>query len=51
MIDADVTFDTDPAILRSFAFGRLSLRDAEAAGLRVNGDRRLAARFGRLFRP
>ena len=49
---ADVTFDADSAaILRSFAFGRSSLRDAEAAGLRVSGDRRLAARFGRLFRP
>lgn len=48
---ADVTFDTDSATLRSFAFGRSSLRDAEAAGLRVSGDRRLATRFGRLFRP
>lgn len=48
---ADVTFDTDSATLRSFAFGRSSLRDAEAAGLRVDGDRRLATRFGRLFRP
>jgi SCP-2 sterol transfer family protein len=47
---ADVTFDTDGATLRAFAFGRESLGDAEAAGrLAVVGDRRLAARFGRLF--
>jgi hypothetical protein len=32
------------------AFGRLPLAAAEAEGLlRVTGDRRLAARFGRLF--
>jgi DNA-binding HxlR family transcriptional regulator len=48
--DADVVFDTDVATLRALAFGRVNLSDAEAGGrLRVNGDRRLAARFGRLF--
>lgn len=48
--DADVTFDADPATLRAFAFGRLTLTDAEATGhLSVTGDRRLAARFGRMF--
>ena len=48
--DADVTFDTDAATLRAVAFGRESVADAEAAGrLTVAGNRRLAARFGRLF--
>lgn len=48
--DADVGFDTDVATLRAVAFGRTSLRDAEASGrMRVSGDRRLASRFGRLF--
>ena len=48
--DADVTFDTDAATLRSVAFGRESVADAETAGrITVAGDRRLAARFGRLF--
>lgn len=48
--DADVTFDTDVTTLRAVAFGRMTSRDAEATGrLRVSGDRRLAARFGRLF--
>ncbi|MDT4937734.1 MAG: hypothetical protein QOG80_1405 [Pseudonocardiales bacterium] len=48
--DADVVLDTDAATLRAVAFGRLPLAAAEAEGLlRVTGDRRLAARFGRLF--
>lgn len=48
--DADVTFDTDAATLRALAFGRESVADAETAGrLTVAGNRRLAARFGRLF--
>lgn len=48
--DADVTFDTDAATLRALAFGREPVADAEAAGrLTVAGNRRLAARFARLF--
>jgi DNA-binding HxlR family transcriptional regulator/putative sterol carrier protein len=48
--DADVTFDTDVTTLRAVAFGREALADAAAAGrIAVTGDRRLAARFGRMF--
>jgi DNA-binding HxlR family transcriptional regulator len=47
---ADVRFDTDIATLRAVAFGREPLAAAEAAGrMTVGGDRRLAARFGRMF--
>jgi putative sterol carrier protein len=48
--EADVTLDADVATLQAFAFGRVRLAEVEAAGrLRVTGDRRLAARFGRMF--
>jgi DNA-binding HxlR family transcriptional regulator len=48
--DADVVFDSDVTTLRAMAFGRVSLSDAEAGGrMGVSGNRRLAARFGRLF--
>jgi DNA-binding HxlR family transcriptional regulator len=47
---AAVTFECDVATLRSVAFGRLSVAAAVQAGrLAVSGDRRLAARFGRMF--
>ena len=46
----DVAFEIDMATLRAVAFGRESLADAEATGrITVRGDRRLAARFGRMF--
>ena len=46
----DVTLDTDMTTLRAVSFGRETLDAAEAAGrLRVEGNRRLAARFGRMF--
>jgi DNA-binding HxlR family transcriptional regulator/putative sterol carrier protein len=49
-LDADVTFETDMTTLRAVSFGRESMADAEKTGrLRVSGDRRLAARFGRMF--
>jgi hypothetical protein len=45
-----VTFETDVTTLRSVAFGRESITDAERDGrLTVNGDRRLAERFARMF--
>lgn len=44
------TLESDVATLRSFAFGRISLADAESAGLSVVGSRALARRFPRLFR-
>jgi DNA-binding HxlR family transcriptional regulator len=48
--DPAVTFETDVATLRSVAFGREPITVAEAAGrLTVNGDRRLAERFARMF--
>jgi DNA-binding HxlR family transcriptional regulator len=45
-----VTFDTDVATLRSVAFGREPISDAERDGrLTVDGDRLLAERFARMF--
>ncbi len=45
-----VTFDTDVATLRSVAFGREPISDAERDGrLTVDGDRPLAERFARIF--
>lgn len=44
------TLDGDVATLRAFAFARISLADAEAAGLSVGGSRAVARRFPRLFR-
>jgi DNA-binding HxlR family transcriptional regulator len=45
-----VTFDTDVATLRSVAFGREPISDAERDGrLTVDGDRPLAERFARMF--
>ena len=45
-----VTFDTDAATLRSVAFGREPITDAERDGrLTVDGDRLLAERFARMF--
>ena len=45
-----VTFDTDAATLRSVAFGREPISDAERDGrLTVDGDRLLAERFARMF--
>jgi DNA-binding HxlR family transcriptional regulator len=45
-----VTFDTDVATLRSVAFGREPISDAERDGrLTVDGDRPLAERFTRMF--
>lgn len=47
-----VTFDTDTATLRSVAFGREPISDAEKAGrLTIDGDRLLAERFARMFLP
>ena len=48
--DPAVTFETDVATLRSVAFGREPVAAAERAGrLTVDGDRRLAERFARMF--
>jgi DNA-binding HxlR family transcriptional regulator len=48
--DPAVTFESDVATLRTFAFGRMSLAQAEQSGrLTVTGSRRVAARFGRMF--
>ena len=48
--DPAVTFETDVATLRSVAFGREPVAAAERDGrLTVEGDRRLAERFARLF--
>jgi DNA-binding HxlR family transcriptional regulator len=45
-----VTFDTDVATLRSVAFGREPVTEAEQAGrLTVTGDRRVAEGFPRMF--
>ena len=45
-----VTFDTDAATLRSVAFGREPISDAERDGrLTLDGDRPLAERFVRMF--
>ena len=45
-----VTFETDVATLRSIAFGREPLTDAERDGrLTVIGDRRAAEHFARMF--
>ena len=45
-----VTFDTDVATLRSVAFGREPISDAERDGrLTADGDRLLAERFARMF--
>jgi DNA-binding HxlR family transcriptional regulator len=45
-----VTFDTEVATLRSVAFGREPISDAERDGrLTVDGDRLLAERFARMF--
>ena len=45
-----VTFDTDVATLRSVAFGREPVSDAERDGrLTVDGDRLLAERFAQMF--
>jgi DNA-binding HxlR family transcriptional regulator len=45
-----VTFDTDVATLRSVAFGREPISDAERDGrLTVDGERLLAERFARMF--
>ncbi len=45
-----VTFDTDVATLRSVAFGREPLTEAERGGrLIVTGDRRVAEGFPRMF--
>jgi DNA-binding HxlR family transcriptional regulator len=45
------TFESDVATLRSFAFGRSTLAEAEQSGrLSVTGNRRAARRFPRLFR-
>lgn len=45
-----VTFDTDAATLRSVAFGREPISDAERDGrMTVDGDRLLAERFARMF--
>jgi hypothetical protein len=45
-----VTFDTDVATLRSVAFGREPMNEAERDGrLTVQGDRSLAERFTRMF--
>lgn len=47
---AAVTLECDVATLRAVAFGRLSVTAAVQAGrLAVTGDRRVAARFGRMF--
>jgi len=49
--DAVVTFETDIATLRSFAFGRESLTEAESSGrLVISGSRAAAKAFPRLFR-
>lgn len=46
----EVTFDTDVATLRSVAFGREPISDAERDGrLTVDGDRPLAERFAQMF--
>src|SRR5215472_10992074 len=48
--DPAVTFETDVATLRSVAFGREPVAAAEQDGrLTVDGDRRLAERFARMF--
>jgi DNA-binding HxlR family transcriptional regulator len=48
--DPAVTFETDAATLRSVAFGREPVAAAERDGrLTVEGDRRLAERFARMF--
>lgn len=45
-----VTFETSAAALRSLAFGREPMTDAERDGrLAVHGDRALAERFTRMF--
>ncbi len=45
-----VTFETDVATLRSVAFGREPIAEAERAGrLTVTGDRHAAERFTRMF--
>ncbi len=45
-----VTFETDTATLRSIAFGRERITEAERDGrLAVHGDRSLAERFTRMF--
>jgi hypothetical protein len=45
-----VTFETDTATLRSIAFGRERITEAERGGrLAVHGDRSLAGRFTRMF--
>lgn len=47
---ADVTLVTDAATLRSVVFGGQSLAAAvRSGGLRIDGDRRVAARFARCF--
>lgn len=47
---ADVVFETDMPTLRAVSFGRQSPAAAERAGrLRIKGDRRRAAAFGRMF--
>ena len=47
---AAVTLETDAATLRSLAFGRESIAAAELDGrLTVDGNRRLAERFTRMF--
>jgi DNA-binding HxlR family transcriptional regulator len=48
--EAAVTFETGAATLRSIAFGREPMTDAERDGrLAVHGDRALAERFTRMF--
>jgi DNA-binding HxlR family transcriptional regulator len=48
--DPAVTFETDVATLRSVAFGREPVAAAKRDGrLTVEGDRRLAERFARMF--
>ena len=45
-----VTFETSVTTLRSIAFGREAVTDAERDGrLTVNGDRRTAMRFAQMF--
>jgi DNA-binding HxlR family transcriptional regulator len=45
-----VTFETDTATLRSIAFGRERITEAERGGrLAVQGDRSLARRFSQMF--
>jgi DNA-binding HxlR family transcriptional regulator len=46
---ATTTLSASSGVLRSYAFGRTTLEDAERAGLVVAGSRQIARRFPKLF--